>query len=135
MSAVSAAGEGLARCPICEQLHRVGPLPSDARVSCARCGSSMGLRKAESLSRAWAFLIAAYVLYIPANLYPVMYVSRLGDVEGDTILSGVQAMFAAGWWVIGGLIFTASIMVPLTKLVALGSGRKAWPGTRSSAKT
>ena len=107
MSAVSASGEGLARCPICEQLHRVGPIPIDARVSCARCGSSMGLRKSQSISRAWAFLIAAYVLYIPANLYPVMYVGRLGSVEGDTIISGVQAMFAAGWLKLNGALRAA----------------------------
>lgn len=118
-TATWAAGEGLARCPVCEQLHRVGPLPASAHASCSRCGSAIGLRKAQSISRTWAFLIAAYVLYVPANLYPVMYVSQLGDVQADTIFSGVQSMFAAGWWVIGGLIFLASIVVPMTKLLTL----------------
>jgi paraquat-inducible protein A len=119
MSASFAASQGLARCPICEQLHRVGSLPPDVRASCSRCGSGISLRKTDSLRRSWAFLIAAYVFYIPANLYPVMYVAMLGPPEGDTILSGVQAMFDAGWWVIGGVIFVASILVPLTKLLSL----------------
>ncbi len=114
-----AAGRGLARCPICERLHKVPRLPSAGRASCSRCGSPIALRKTDSLQRSWALLISAYVLYIPANLYPVMYVGRLGQFEGDTIFSGVQSMFSAGWWVIGTLIFTASIMVPLTKLISL----------------
>jgi paraquat-inducible protein A len=48
-----------------------------------------------------------------------MYTGRLGQSEGDTILSGVQGMFAVGWWVVGSLIFFASITVPLLKLLAL----------------
>jgi paraquat-inducible protein A len=48
-----------------------------------------------------------------------MYVGRLGQLDGDTIFTGVQSMFAAGWWVIGSLIFTASIMIPLSKLIVL----------------
>lgn len=119
MSASVAAAQGLARCSICEQLHRVGSLPPDAPAWCSRCGSRITLRKSDSLRRSSAFLIAAFVFYIPANLYPVMYVSMLGPPEGDTILSGVIAMFDAGWWGIGSLIFVASIMVPLTKLLSL----------------
>jgi len=119
VSASIAATQGLARCSICEQLHRVGSLPPDLRAWCSRCGARITLRKSDSLRRSWAFLIAAFVFYIPANLYPVMYVSMLGPPEGDTIFSGVIAMFDAGWWAIGSLIFVASIMVPLTKLLSL----------------
>jgi paraquat-inducible protein A len=119
MTASWAASHDLARCPTCEQLNRVPALPKGARTSCARCGGAIGLRKADSLHRSWALLIAAVVLYVPANLYPVMYVGRLGQSEGDTIFTGVQSMFAAGWWAVGTLIFTASIMVPLSKLIVL----------------
>ena len=114
-----AAAHDVARCPTCDQLNRVPALPSGARTSCARCGGAIGLRKVDSLHRSWALLIAAGVLYVPANLYPVMYVGRLGQLDGDTIFTGVQSMFAAGWWVIGSLIFTASIMIPLSKLIVL----------------
>lgn len=119
MRADFAAGKSLARCPTCEQLHRVPVLDDGERASCRRCGSSIGLRKAESLRRTWCFLIAAFVLYLPANLYPVMVVGHLGQRESDTIFSGVLSMLAAGWWAIAGLIFVASIMVPLTKLLVL----------------
>lgn len=77
------------------------------------------MRKPQSLQRTWALVVTAFVFYIPANLFPVMYTGRLGQSEGDTILSGVQSMYAAGWWVVGTLIFFASITVPLLKLVSL----------------
>jgi paraquat-inducible protein A len=115
----AAAAKGIARCAICEQLHQVPAGAADQRTLCSRCGSTISLRKPDSLSRTWAFLLTAYLFYAPANLYPVMYVGRLGSAQGDTIFTGVQSMFAAGWWAIGGLIFIASITVPLVKLLAL----------------
>jgi paraquat-inducible protein A len=76
-------------------------------------------RKADSLARTWALLIAAGICYVPANVFPVMVVTGPGGREPDTILSGIQAMFAAGWYVIGSLIFFASITVPVLKLLSL----------------
>jgi paraquat-inducible protein A len=76
-------------------------------------------RKQDSLARTWALLIAATLCYVPANVFPVMVVAGPGGSEADTILSGVQAMFAAGWWAVGGLIFFASITVPVLKLLTL----------------
>jgi paraquat-inducible protein A len=64
-------------------------------------------------------VIAASILYLPANIYPVMEVTGPGGSEADTILSGVQAMFAVGWYAVGALIFFASITVPLLKLASL----------------
>lgn len=114
-----AAGDAIARCGICEKLHRVPPSSPGARFACSRCGAAMGLRKPDSLRRTWCFLIAAYVFYVPANLYPVMIVSHLGKSDADTIFTGVLSMYQAGWWAVGSLIFVASIMVPLTKLLVL----------------
>ncbi len=109
----------LVRCAACERISRVPPLPTGARARCARCEAVLCRRKTNSLSRTWALAIAATLCYVPANLLPVMVVSGPGGSEADTILSGVQAMFAAGWYVIGGLIFFASITVPVLKLVIL----------------
>jgi paraquat-inducible protein A len=109
----------LVRCAGCELVSRMRPLPTGCEARCSRCGSRVTSRRSHSLQRSWALVIAAFILYIPANLYPVMYVGRLGKVEGDTILSGVQSMFAVGWWAVGFLIFFASITVPMLKLVFL----------------
>ncbi len=91
------------------------------QAHCPRCQSALSPRKRESLARTWALLIAATLCYVPANLLPVMVVSGPGGSQADTILSGVQAMFAAGWFVVGGLIFFASITVPVLKLLILFS--------------
>lgn len=105
--------QGLLRCEGCTLLSPVGT------HSCPRCDTGLEARRPDSLARTWALVIAASICYLPANLYPVMIYSQLGKAEGDTILSGVQLMFAMGWWAIGSLIFFASILVPLLKLLVL----------------
>ena len=77
------------------------------------------MRKHQSLSRTWALLIAAYLLYIPANLLPVSTIVYLGNGQPDTIMSGVVALFQHGDAPIALLLFTASIAVPMLKLATL----------------
>jgi paraquat-inducible protein A len=86
---------------------------------CPRCEAHIHSRKPNSLSRTWALLIAAYILYIPANLLPVMTVISFGKGEADTILSGVKELIHAGMLPIALVVFFASIVVPVTKLVVL----------------
>ncbi len=114
-----ATATALLRCGSCELLSRVAPLESGTRPHCPRCGAVLARRKPDSLARTWALVIAATLCYVPANLLPVMVVAGPGGSEADTILSGVMAMFAAGWYVVGGLIFFASITVPVLKLLTL----------------
>ena len=118
-AALTATHAGLVRCGSCEKLLRARPLPPGARARCTRCGAVLWRRKPQSLARSWALLIAAMICYVPANLYPVMEVAGPGGSEADTILSGVQAMFAAGWYPVGLLIFFASITVPILKILSL----------------
>jgi len=118
-AALTATRAGLVRCGSCEKLLRARPLPPGARARCPRCGAGLSRRKPQSLARSWALLIAAIICYVPANLYPVMEVAGPGGSEADTILSGVQAMFAAGWYPVGLLIFFASITVPILKILSL----------------
>jgi len=105
-------------CGDCAQLCSV---PPDAMTGlcCSRCGSALTRRKADSIHRTWALLIAAAILYVPANYYPVLEITILGQSEADTILTGVEELFAAGMWEIGALVFFASITVPLLKLLGL----------------
>jgi paraquat-inducible protein A len=116
-SAPSARGLGLVVCPCCGLVCR-----SAARLGtpcCPRCGAPLRSRKPDSLSRTWAFLIAALILYIPANLLPVMVTSSLFGTERDTILSGVVYFWTSGSQGLAALIFTVSILIPLSKMGAL----------------
>lgn len=115
----TAARSGLMSCHACHQLSRIPPLLSEGEAICPRCEAHLHLRKPNSISRTWALLIAAYILYIPANLLPVMTVISFGKGEADTILSGVKELIHAGMLPIALLVFFASITVPVLKLLAL----------------
>ena len=86
---------------------------------CPRCGTVLHQRKPRSLSRTWALVIAAFIFYIPANVLPITKVISLGHAQSDTIMSGVIYFILTGMWPIALIIFTASIFVPLAKLIIL----------------
>ncbi len=96
-------------------------LVSRGQLDCPRCGATLRRRKPDSLNRTWALLAAAVVLYVPANLLPVMTVISLGRGEPDTILSGVEKLAQSGLWPLATLVFFASITVPLLKMVGLAT--------------
>ena len=86
---------------------------------CPHCEAKMHQRKPNSISRTWALVITAFILYIPANILPVMTVISMGEGEPDTILSGIHALMESGMWPLAILIFFASITVPMLKLIGL----------------
>ena len=88
---------------------------------CPRCGSTVHERKPDSLTRTWAFVIAGAVLYIPANVYPVLTVIQLGAGQPSTIMGGVEELLASKMYPLALLVFFASIMVPMFKLIGLAS--------------
>jgi paraquat-inducible protein A len=109
----------LERIVACHACHQLVPLPAQILPICPRCGAALHRRKPYAVARTWALLITAVILYIPANVLPVMTVVYFGHGEPDTILSGVRALIAAGMWPVAALVFFASIMVPVLKIVGL----------------
>jgi paraquat-inducible protein A len=114
MNGAQAASTGIAMCKTCGLLGS----PADSHA-CRRCGSTLHFRKPGSIQRTWALLIAAYVLYLPANLLPIMETRSLFGAQKDTIMSGVVYLWSSGSWVLATVVFIASIAVPLLKLVSL----------------
>ncbi len=86
---------------------------------CPRCAHRLFFRRSGSLSRVWALLVAATLLYIPANVLPVMTVERFGGGGPSTIVHGVVELAANHMWPLALLIFLASVVVPIVKLVSL----------------
>lgn len=109
----SAAAEGLASCHLC---GKVSPVELG---HCPRCNSPLHLRKPHSLERTWCFLIASIALYFPANLLPIMAVGGIGGTSHDTIMSGVLNFWKKGDYLVAIIIFSASIMIPILKMIAL----------------
>jgi paraquat-inducible protein A len=87
---------------------------------CARCFQRLEERKKDSMRRTASLVFAAAILYVPANLLPVMTATRLGHGGPSTILNGVVELFSTGMWPLGLIVAMASFAVPLLKLVALG---------------
>jgi paraquat-inducible protein A len=114
---VTAARRGLSGCHVCHLVSRAPAGPVGG--VCPRCGTQLWVRKPDSIARTWAFLIAAMILYIPANVLPVTKTSTLLGEQADTILSGVVYLWTSGSWPLAVIVFIASIMVPMAKIMAL----------------
>jgi paraquat-inducible protein A len=112
-----AAAGGLLSCHVCGLVTKGAPHGEEAR--CPRCSEPLHFRKPDSISRSWAFLAAAYCLYIPANVLPIMETSSFLGAQDDTIMSGIIYLWHSGSWDLALIVFIASIMVPLLKLIAL----------------
>jgi len=116
MHAVTAAELGLASCLTCGLLSR---LNARSLSACPRCGALLYVRKTGSVARTWALLIAAALLYIPANVLPIMETDALFQSQRDTILSGIAYLWKTGSWHLAIIVFVASVTVPLLKIIAL----------------
>jgi paraquat-inducible protein A len=109
------AEEDLVGCEVCGLVSNRDP----ANPHCPRCGSALHARRPNSISRTWALLIAAIILYIPANYFPVLTVVQLGAGQPSTILGGVQELVKSQMYPLAALVFFASIAVPMLKMVGL----------------
>jgi paraquat-inducible protein A len=120
LSIKTAQKSGLALCPKCHKLNKTEQRASDnARLRCVRCYGVFYPRKPYSLQYTLAWNIAALIAFIPANIYPIMILSSMGIDEPNTILSGIGEFIDYGLYPIAIIIFTASIIVPLLKIIGL----------------
>lgn len=103
----------------CLSCHFLLPAATRAPARCPRCGARVHPRIEASLMFTWALTLTGALLLIPANVLPVMTVVYLGAGEPNTIISGVVQLHQAGYWGIAIIVFVASVVVPLMKLVGL----------------
>lgn len=108
---------GILICNECHELNRQEP--DTDQQTCTRCGAQVHARRPNSIMRTWALLITAAILYIPANMLPIMTVTSLGQGDPSTIMSGVIVLVQHGMIPIAAVVFIASILVPTFKLVGI----------------
>ncbi len=123
-----ASSLGLLVCRMCGQATSGG---QNERAYCRRCGSRVTERVQHSEEKTLAWLLAGVILYIPANLLPVMHTSSIRGERDSTILGGILEFWQSGSWDIAALIFIASVAVPVTKFLSLGL--LLWTARRRSA--
>ena len=118
--ASSALAAGLWRCRGCAAVLVPPPEALDLqRARCPRCDAVVRPRQPDAVARSWAFLLAATALYLPANLLPVTTTASIGGRQADTIFSGIVYLWKDGSYPLAAIVFIASIVVPVTKLLLL----------------
>jgi paraquat-inducible protein A len=105
-------------CSGCQQVVLTSGSEREA-LFCPRCGARLRHRKPDSLSRTAALVATAAILYLPANLIPILTVIYFGAGQPSTIIAGIEELVAAGQYPIAALVFFASVLVPVLKLVGL----------------
>lgn len=115
--ALTAMQQGLQSCEACGLLSR--PAAGEEDGHCPRCGAELSFRKSGSLQRTWAFLIAAAICYVPANLLPVLTTVTATGRDSDTIMQGVVLLWSPTGWPLSLIVLVASIMIPSAKILAL----------------
>ncbi|MFK7604968.1 MULTISPECIES: paraquat-inducible protein A [unclassified Pseudomonas] len=108
---------GILTCTECHELNKQDPETDEQ--TCTRCGALVHARRPDSLKRTWALLLTSAILYIPANLLPIMTINSLGQGSPSTIMAGVIELVQHGMIPIAAVVFIASILVPTFKLVGI----------------
>lgn len=112
-SLTTAREAGLVACRRCGQVDVI------TAAQCQRCGSPLQSRDDSSLQRVWAWLIAGMIVYIPANLYPMLLTRTLGHTSESTIVGGVIELIELGSYSVALIVFVASVVIPIGKFVAI----------------
>jgi paraquat-inducible protein A len=106
-------------CRICGLAHSVQPLEPGTVAKCRRCGSTLAKRTPLSLHLTAALALSAIILYIPANLFPILRLEMYGAVTENTVWQGSVRLFQDGDYLIAVIVFLASILIPFLKLLGL----------------
>lgn len=109
--------EQLIACHECDLLLRKPAPEQGERVECPRCGYELYTHRHQMLRRSMALVIAALLLYVPANFLPIMRLNLLGQASEDTVWSGVIGLYNSGMQGIAVVVFLCSMAVPLLKLL------------------
>jgi paraquat-inducible protein A len=106
-------------CETCGLVQQFENVPLRHRAQCARCDSVLQTHRPNSRARTQALTLAALCLYVPANVYPIIVMEYMGRHTENTVWGGVKALYQAHMWYIAVIVFAASILIPLLKLMGL----------------
>lgn len=113
------ANSDIHACRLCGQAHLRQVLRPGEIAKCSRCGAVMERRSVNALHRTAAFSLAALILYIPANILPILHLDMYGAESENTIWQGVKILWNDGSYIVSAIVFLASIAIPLLKLCGL----------------
>jgi paraquat-inducible protein A len=106
-------------CHECDFLHRIERLNEGQTALCRRCGSVLFRYKRKSFENSLALTIAALILYIMANAYPLLEIKSGSLYQAVTLIGSVEALFVRGMWQIGLVVFLTAVLFPLLELTSM----------------
>lgn len=106
-------------CPVCLQPHQMEKLPEGDDAYCIRCGALITAKPRDSLHRTFAFAFSALLLYVPANILPVIRIEQNGVTSDSTVYGSVQLLWDSQDHFVAIIVFLASIVIPVFKLLGL----------------
>ncbi|MCK0149230.1 paraquat-inducible protein A [Marivita sp. S6314] len=110
---LTARDAGLVGCAECGRVHPRGT------QTCSFCGLALQSRDTASLQKVWAWLFAGMVVYIPANVYPMLRTSTFGNTQESTIVGGVIELMEHGSYGVALIVFVASVVIPISKFISI----------------
>ena len=116
---LSAVVDKVVACQMCGLVQRAPALAAGKVLRCARCNTVVERRIPNSRQRTLAFSLAALVLYVPSNAYPLVTAEYMGQHSETTIFDGISSLFGKGQYFIAGLVFCTSILTPALKILGL----------------
>lgn len=116
----SGYSEKMALCHSCHFVSSIVSPQEGYSLRCPRCDCKIHLRKENSISRTWAMVALGFITFVPSHIFPVMVITQLGSGTFEkTIMGGVKNMAEQELYGLAAIVFIASVVVPLFKLVGL----------------
>ncbi|GAA4652201.1 paraquat-inducible protein A [Kistimonas scapharcae] len=106
-------------CPECDLAMTPPRLAAGTRAQCPRCNHILADAKHGSLSQLMALIVTGLLFYIPANTFPILSLSLMGDEQHNTVLAGVRALYEEGYLFVAFVVFLCAMLIPLIRLAAL----------------
>lgn len=109
--------DALAACPQCDLLLKTVKVEIGVKAHCPRCGYLLYRPHRHSVEKTFALSMTGLILFIPANLLPLVGIKILGNNKDGTLWSGVESLYTEGMWGLAILVFLASMLFPLLKIL------------------
>ncbi|MCB1756656.1 MAG: paraquat-inducible protein A [Gammaproteobacteria bacterium] len=109
----------LVACHDCDLLQKLPRLNPGESAYCIRCKANLYKRKINPLNRSLALVLTACLLFVAANLFPLLSLNSQGHIIDSTLISGALVLFEQGDWLLSALVLLTVFVFPLINLSGL----------------
>lgn len=104
-------------CPDCDLIQDIPPLAVGESAHCIRCNATLFTNQRNSVNRSLAFAITGLILFVIANMFPLLSLKALGVTQDGTLLSTAISLFKADRPLLSIIVLLTTIIFPATTLL------------------